>query len=144
MLPAQTVASNPELTVAMGLIVKTIASMAAVQGPEGSSVVIVKVTVPAVISAADGVYTGVKELVLLNMPLPEVVHVKEVALPPPTPDSNWVLPEQIVKSIPALTVAEGGIVRIIASLTAVQTPTGSSVVIVKVTTPAVMSAADAV
>ena len=48
-------ASVPALTVAIGFIVISIASDAAPHGPEGSLVVIVMVTLPAVISLADGV-----------------------------------------------------------------------------------------
>ena len=56
-LPKHIVASTPALTVAIGLIVNTIASFTAEQGPapSGSLVVIVKVTVLAVMSAAEGV-----------------------------------------------------------------------------------------
>jgi hypothetical protein len=49
------VAAPPEDTVAIGLMVRTIVESTAPQGPAGSSVVIVKVTEPAVISAAEGV-----------------------------------------------------------------------------------------
>ena len=81
---------------------------------------------------------------LLNVPVPDVVQVLLAALPPRVPDKVWVLPEHIVASIPALTVAVGFIVSTIASLTAEQGPTGLSVVIVNVTVPAVMSAAEGV
>jgi hypothetical protein len=55
--PSQIVAAAPAEAVAIGLIVKTIASVVAAQGPpaSGSSVVMVNVTDPAVISAAEGV-----------------------------------------------------------------------------------------
>jgi hypothetical protein len=54
---AQIVASVPADTVAIGLIVKVIASTAAAQGPapSGSLDVIVRVTVPSAMSAASGV-----------------------------------------------------------------------------------------
>jgi hypothetical protein len=55
MLPEHIVASAPALTVAAGLIFNTIASETAGQGPAGLFVVMVSVTDPAVISAADGV-----------------------------------------------------------------------------------------
>ena len=55
MLPEQIVASTPALTVAIGFMVKTIASLTDGHGPAGSLVVMVNVTVPAVMSAADGV-----------------------------------------------------------------------------------------
>ena len=54
-LLAHTVWSAPAFTVATGLIVITIASFTAPHGPAGSSVVSVKVTLPAVISPAVGV-----------------------------------------------------------------------------------------
>ena len=80
------VASTPALTVAAGFMVSTIASFTAGQGPAGSLVVSVKVTVPAVISAAEGVYTAFTKVALLNVPVPEVVQVEDVAPPPRTPD----------------------------------------------------------
>ncbi|MDQ3051523.1 MAG: hypothetical protein M3Q95_11600 [Bacteroidota bacterium] len=55
MLPEQIVASKPALTVAVGLILNTIASLTALQVPTGSLVVNVSVTVVAVISAGEGV-----------------------------------------------------------------------------------------
>jgi len=54
-VPAQIVASVPALTVAAGLIVKTIASLSEGQGPVGSFDVIVSVTDPDEISETDGV-----------------------------------------------------------------------------------------
>ena len=80
------VASIPALTVAAGFIVSTIASDTAEQGPAGLSVVMVKVTVPTVISVAEGVYVAVKEVASLKVPVPDVVHVEEVALPPRVPE----------------------------------------------------------
>ena len=53
-------------------IVSVIVALTAVHGPAGSSVVYVKVTVPAVISAALGVYVAVGVL-LLKVPVPEVL-----------------------------------------------------------------------
>ena len=52
---AQTVWAGPALAVAAGLIVMVIVEETAGQGPEGSSVVRVNVTVPVVISAPLGV-----------------------------------------------------------------------------------------
>ena len=49
------VAFEPAETVAAGLMVKSIVLFTATQGPAGSLVVIVNVTEPAAISAADGV-----------------------------------------------------------------------------------------
>ena len=118
-VPEQIVALLPAFTVAAGLIVKIITSLTAGQVPAGSSVVMVNVMVPAVMSAADGVYIGVSDEVLLKVPVPEVNQVEEVALPPRVPESVCVVPEQMVASFPALTVAEGLMVITIASFTAV-------------------------
>jgi hypothetical protein len=63
----------------------TIASDTAGQGPEGSLVVKVIVTVPAVISAAEGVYVDVPVVVPEKDPVPDVLHVNDVAEPPITP-----------------------------------------------------------
>ncbi len=54
-LPAHIVCAGPASTVAVALIVITTLSLTAGQGPSGSLVVNVSVTVPAVISAALGV-----------------------------------------------------------------------------------------
>ena len=80
------VASTPALAVAVGLMVSTITSVAAGQGPAGSLVVMVKDTVPEVMSAAEGVYTAFTSVALLNVPVPDVVQVEAVALPPRVPD----------------------------------------------------------
>ena len=88
-LPAQMVASGPALAVVPGLIVKTIEETAAVQGPapSGSLVVRVRVTLPAVISAAEGVYVAPSRAGLSNVPVPEVVQVEDAATPPIAPES---------------------------------------------------------
>ncbi len=80
----------------------------------------------------------------LKVPVPEVDQVEDVALPPRLPAKVMVDPAQTAASTPALTVAIGLIVMIIASLTAVHIPAGSSVVMVKVAVPAVMSAGEGV
>ena len=51
-------------------------------GPVGSLVVIVRVTVPAAISAALGVYVVVSAETFANVPVPEVLQV-ELEAPPP-------------------------------------------------------------
>ena len=68
-------------------MVRVIASEAAVQtpGPSGSSVVMVKITEPAVISAAEGVYTVVGSVSKVKTPEPAVVHVMLEAAPPNAP-----------------------------------------------------------
>ena len=62
-------------------MVSCIASVAAGQGPDGSFEVSVSVTLPEEISAADGVYVELVSVALLKVPVPEVVHIDEVALP---------------------------------------------------------------
>jgi hypothetical protein len=142
------VAAPPAEVVGIGLIVSTIADVAAGQGPapSGSSVVMVSVTVPAVISAAEGVYVVVGSVSSKNPPVPEVVQRIEEADPPNAPAVAWVDPSQMVAAPPAEAVAPGLIVSSIASAVARHgpTPSGSSVVIVKVTEPAVISAAEGV
>jgi hypothetical protein len=126
-------------------MVSTITSVAAAQGPVGSFEVMVKVTVPADISAADGVYTAVAEVASLKVPVPGVDQVNEVAEPEIEPASvNVVVDAQIVTSAPAFATAIGLIVNTIASVAALHGPAGSFVVKVKVTEPAEISAADGV
>jgi hypothetical protein len=110
-LAAQTVWSIPALTVGDGLIVIKTWSLVAVQVPGGSLVVKVNVTVPAVISAAVGVYTALSvELFGVKVPAPPL-HVPEVADPPTTPASvTFGAPAQTTWSVPAFTVAAGLIV----------------------------------
>src|SRR6185436_20628391 len=93
-------------------IVRVIEAFTEPQGPAGSSVVYVNVTVPALISAALGVYTAVGVL-LLNVPLPLVVHVADVAPPPNEPAIVAVPSEQMGRLGPALTVGAGFIVIVI-------------------------------
>ena len=85
MLVEHIVWSPPAPTVAAGYIVTTIASFTAGHGPAGSFVVRVRVTVPAVMSAALGVYVVFRFEALAKLPLPEVVHTDEAALPPLVP-----------------------------------------------------------
>jgi hypothetical protein len=76
----------PALAVAAELMVKVIELVAAEQAP-GALVVMVNVTDPAVISAADGVYVAFRSVALSNVPVPEVVHSEVVPPPPIVPDS---------------------------------------------------------
>ena len=85
------------------------------------------IVLPKTISAAEGVYTALTSEALLNVPVPEVVQVEEVAAPPLEPASVVVLPAQMVTLAPALTVAIGLIVSVIAEVAAGQGPAGSSV-----------------
>ena len=124
-------------------MVRTIVAIAASQGPAGLFVVRVNVVVPARISAADGVYTAFNvELLGLNVP-PLPVQDADVALPPITPAIATVLPAQIVCGPPALTIGMGLMVNTIVELTSPQGPplSGSRAVYVKLTVPAVISAA---
>ncbi len=85
------VASPPAFTVAVGFMVRTIASFTPTHGPTD---VMVSVTFPAAISAAEGVYVAFTRAALSNVPVPEVDQIDEVALPPNEPDKVCVLPEQ--------------------------------------------------
>jgi uncharacterized protein with FMN-binding domain len=143
-LPAQTAAAAPADAVAAGLIVSINELVTAGHVPAGSLVVIVSVTDPALISAAEGVYVVFTLDALAKVPVPEVVQVEDVALPPMDPLRVAVLPEQIVCADPAAAVAAGLIVKVIKSVAAEQGPAGSLVVMVKVTDPAAMSAAEGV
>ena len=55
-------------------MIRILASVAETVQGEVAEAVKVKVTVPAVISAAPGVYIAIGELAELKVPLPEVVH----------------------------------------------------------------------
>jgi hypothetical protein len=81
------------------------------QGPAGSFVLNVRVTEPAAISAAVGVYVAVSELLLgLKVPAPPL-HVPEDAEPLTEPARvTPALDAQTVWSIPALATAAGFIV----------------------------------
>ena len=92
-------------TTGISLMVIVIASDDAIHEPDGSSVVKVKVTVPAVISPAEGVYTAFNVLAFgVNVPAPPV-HEADEALPPNAPFKVWVALAQMVTSGPALAVA---------------------------------------
>jgi len=78
--------------------------MASFTGEHGPEALRVSVTVPEEISAAEGVYVAVSNAALSNVPVPEVVHTEEVALPPIEPESRYVLPEQMIASAPPFTV----------------------------------------
>jgi hypothetical protein len=79
-------------------------------------------------------------------PVPDVVQRIEVAPPPNTPSVACVVPSQIVAAPPEEVVGIGLMVSSIADAVAAQgpPPSGSSVVMVKVTDPAVISAAEGV
>ena len=102
--------SAPAFTVAAGLMVNIKLSLTIGQGPVGSLVVRVSVTLPEAISAALGVYTAVIEVIVEKLPDPEEDHVADVAPPPKFPDKVAVVFEHIVLSAPAFTVANGLIV----------------------------------
>ncbi len=67
-------------------MVSIIPSVAAAQNPAGSFVVMVSVTLPEVKSADDGVYMGLSNVLLLNVPEPDDDQETDVALPPIEPD----------------------------------------------------------
>ncbi len=72
---AQILWSGPAFTVAVGFIVRIIASETHPHGPGGSSVAADIVTVPAAMSAALGVYVVVGAQTSANVPVPEVNQV---------------------------------------------------------------------
>jgi len=120
-------------------MVNTIDAFTLPHGPAGSLVVYVMVTEPPAMSAADAVYIAAVVL-LLNVPVPLVLQVADVAPPPIDPAIVAVLPAQIVWLPPALTVATGFMVNTIDAFTLPHGPAGSLVVYVMVTEPAAMSA----
>src|SRR5574343_1713336 len=101
-------------------------SVTAGQGPAGSFVVNVNLTVPEV---AVGVYVDVKLVAFENLPV-GADHVPEVAPPPTVPANVIVPPAQTVWSIFALAVAAAFTVTVVVAVEE-QAPT----VIVKVYTP---------
>ena len=88
--------SAPAFTWGPLTIVSTRKSDTARQGPEGLFVVMVNVTVPAVMSAALGAYVVDRFDALPKVPVPEVVHVVEIAEPPLVPVIEAEVFEQIV------------------------------------------------
>ena len=62
-------------------------SCTAGQDPAGSSVVMVKVMLPAVLSALPGVYVAPGSAALSKVPSPPEVQVMLEALPPKDPES---------------------------------------------------------
>jgi hypothetical protein len=133
--------SLPALTVATGLMVNVRASLTAPHTVGGLFVVSVSVTLPADLSAPLGVYVVLRADVLAKVPVPEDDQVDDVADPPLVPVIDATSPAQMVWSAPALTVAAGLIVTVIASLTALQGPFGLFVVSVRTTLPANLSPA---
>ncbi len=115
-----------------------ISSNAAMQPPFPPVVVNLKVTVPAAVSAALGVYVAAINVALLNVPLPVVVHI-----PPP---ALVVAPERVTTALLAQTVwfasasAVGASVKVItmSSKSAGQIPV-PVVVNLNVTKPVVVS-----
>jgi hypothetical protein len=86
-LPEHIVWGGPASTVATALIVISTLSLTGRQGPAGSLVVRVSVTLPLEMSVGPGEYTAFIRLALLNVPSPEEVQVALVADPPKDPDS---------------------------------------------------------
>jgi hypothetical protein len=105
--------------------------LAAGQGPEGSFVVKVNVTVPF---EMDGVYVEVTEFTLEKFPL-GALHVEVDALPPMIPARVIDPPAQTVCGLPAFAVAGGFTVITTVEVATGHGPEGSSVVKVSVTVP---------
>lgn len=131
-LPAHIVAAGPAIENANLFMVTIMSSLTGRHGPTGSSLVMVSVTVPAAISAAEGVYIGDKDKVLLKVPVPEVDHTDDEALPLLIPVKATKYPWQITISGPALTIAGTSIVKIIFAEALVQGPPASGSVDVRV------------
>ena len=79
-----------------------------------------------------------------KVPVPEVDQVEELAPPLRLPEVVKVDPSQVASSDPAETTAAALMVKVMASVAAIQDPAGSSVVMVSTTLPAVISAAEGV
>jgi hypothetical protein len=136
--------SGPAFAIASGLIVIFISSETALHIPTGSFVVRVSVTIPEAISFDEGVYLAEDNEASSNVPLPDVVHVKEDAPPPTLPAKVYDVPEQITASAEAFAIAAGSIVNTIAFHVSEHGPAGSFVVKVRITLPAVKSADEGV
>jgi hypothetical protein len=137
-VPAQIVALIPAFTVAAGLIVNSIASVAMEHGPAGSFEVIVNVTVPVVISLSEGVYVAVARFTSSNVPLPLLLHVREDAPPPTEPDKVYAFPEQITALLLASAVATGLIAIVLLAVT-IGHPFAAAIVLVTVYDPLVLA-----
>ena len=137
--------SFPAKTVATGEIERIKVSSSAGQEPAGMSVVIIKSTVPFIISLTPGVYEVFGFIAEEKVPSPEVVQLIEEALP-----LNEALimlrrsPSHIVVSLPALTNAAGSIVSKKLSTAAEQKAEGAFVVAVMVAEPFAISPAPGV
>ena len=121
------------MLVDLGRTVITTVEVTGPQGPGGSFVVSVRVTVPLVI---EGVYKELSELIFENVPL-GALHVELVAPPPRLPDKATVPPAQTVLGGPAFAVALPTVTTMVETL-AGQIPAGSFDVSVSVTVPLVM------
>jgi hypothetical protein len=142
-LPEQIVWLPPVLAVAAKRMVTVTCAVATAQAATWPVEVSVSVTVPAAISAADGLYVAPSVVAFgANAPVPEDVQRPPVAPPPTVPPKPAVaLLEQIVWLPPALAVATRPIVMVMESLTAPQGPSGLLDVKVTVALPAAISAA---
>ena len=97
LLPAQRVVVPFMAAVGKALILTVVVVVAALHSsaaPSGSLVVMVMVTLPAAISAAEGVYVTLVPVVALKLPLPELVQVAIVAPPPSVTLRLAVVPAQ--------------------------------------------------
>jgi len=140
------VAGEPAFTGAAGCTVSSTVLVTTPQGPDGSSVVSVKVTEP-LLDAMGVKVTEAGEAVadvLLNwlellvmVPVTAVIDQVPVEAEPPTdaPVKLYTAPEQIVLAEPALAVAAAFTVKSTVLVTALHGPAGLSVVRVSVTVP---------
>ena len=119
----------------------TTSSVVTPQTPDGSSVERVIVTAPFVISIALGVYVVIALEALSKVPVPALDQVEVVAVPPIVAEIPTVCPAQISWSTPASAVGTSTNVNETMSKLGSQGPTGSSVVRIKSTSPAIKSAA---
>jgi hypothetical protein len=106
-----TIASEPAYTVTCREILKTTDPTAA-EHPESPFAVSVRVTLPAAISAALGIYVGLRIVVLSKFPVPERVQSKDDSLAAVAAERIKLLPSQITEGGPALATAAGFTVSI--------------------------------
>lgn len=113
--------------VGSGVMVIIRLSVTAPQGPAGSSLLRYSFTLPAIVSAEDGVYTAVNDVASSKVPLPLLVQLVVVVLPPLLPVRLAVCPAQMVWLLPASIVAAWSIVTITESIAAAQPPAAAIV-----------------
>ena len=128
------------MTIGIGTNVKT--KLSDTTHPDAFVTFAVSVTVPVVSSAVLGIYVDVGIVIFENEPEPEVVHRKLAPADIVPFKFTAPIPAQRVKSVPALLVGKGAIVRINEEVVVEHVPPVPVIVIV--TVPAVISALDGV